>query len=302
MIGLIKVEVRRLLSRRLFRALTALVVAGFTLASVLTFINSDNSSEAVAAADEQRRLMVQQCVANPHAWGAPTGGRLRDPAEVRAFCEEEVWVADPGMTYTEVEWILMSMGIPLIMLTWLLGASFIGAESTNRTLTSALTWEPRRIRLIGAKAIALVVIAFLWIVALQGLLAAGLYPAAYFRGSLDGVDGAFWGDLSAVAGRVGLAGMVASLMGFSLATAGKSTAAALGIGFAQLALVEGLIRAFKPSWSDWLIGDNLSLFLVGAEDVNHLGHSQIAAGGVLVAYAAALLIAALVVFERREMS
>lgn len=300
MIALIKVELHRLLARRLFLALSAFVIAGFTIAAVLTFLTSDNSPEAVSAVDEQRRLLTQQCVDSFESGrGNPAG---KEPGDIRSICEEEVWVEQPGLVYTEVQWILMSMGVPLIMLAWLLGASFIGAESNNRTLTSTLTWEPRRVRVLAAKALSLVAIAFLWIVVLQTFLAGVLYPAAFFRGSLAGVDGPFWMDLAAGAGRVGVMGMVASLMGFSLATAGKNTAAALGIGFAQLAIVEGLIRAFKPSWSEWLIGDNLSLFLLGAEDVNHLAHSQGAAGALLVTYALGLLLIATALFTRRELS
>ncbi len=224
------------------------------------------------------------------------------PQEAQSFCEEEVWVEEPRFIYTEVNWILMTMGLPMIMLAWLLGASFMGAEWANRTITSTLTWEPRRLRVLGAKAAALALIAFLWIVALQAYLAAVLYPAAHFRGVTAGVDAAFFGELASVAARVGALAVIASLMGFSLATVGRNTAAAFGVGFAHLAIVEGLVRAFKPQWSEWLIGDNLGLFLVGAEDVNHLGHSQAAAGLLLAAYALILLTAASAIFRRREIA
>lgn len=251
---LLVVEFRRLLSRRLFRVLSLLVLAGLSLAGVLTFINSSAEAEA------------------------------------------------SSFLYTDVEWVLMSMGVPMIMLAWLLGASFMGAEWNNRTLTSILTWEPRRLRVVAAKTGALAIVAFLWLFVFQAYLAAILYPTAHLRGDTSGVDAAFWIDLAGDGARVGIAGVLAALMGLALATAGRNTAAALGVGFVHIALVEGLLRAFKPQWSDWLIGQNLGLFLIGQADFDPVGHSQFAAGLLLVAYTLTLLTGAAAVFRRREMS
>jgi hypothetical protein len=45
-------------------------------------------------------------------------------------------------------------------------------------------------------------------------------------------------------------------MGASIATIGRNTAAALGIAFGYLAIVENAIRGLRPSWMPWLLGDN----------------------------------------------
>lgn len=253
--NLLKVELRRLLSRRLFIVLSSFVIAGLTLAGVLTFVNSDASAD-----------------------GAST------------------------FLYTDVRWILMSLGVPMIMLAWLLGASFMGAEWSNRTLTATLTWEPRRFRVFSAKAGALALVALVWLFAFQAYLAAVLYPAAHLHGDTSGVDAGFWVDLAGDGARVAILGAFAALMGLALATAGKSTAAALGVGFAHLALVEGLIRGFRPQWSDWLIGQNLGLFLIGPENFEPVGHSQVAAGLLLATYTGVLIVGAIAIFRRREMA
>ncbi len=301
--NLFKTELRRLLSRRLLRGSTALVVIALSVAGVLTFINSDDSAAAVAAMEAERTAALEECITNFEsdrgAVGETTSGRARSP---RAVCEEEVWVEDPRFVYTEVQWILMSIGVPMIMLAWLVGASFIGAEWTNRTLTSTLTWEPRRLRVLGAKLSSVGLVSFVWLVVLQIYLAAVLFPSAYFRGDTSNLDAAFWGDLGGTLLRVAALGVVAAFLGFSLATMGRNTAAALGVGFVQLAVVEGLIRGFRPQWSDWLIGDNVSLFLVGPADIDHLGHSQEAAGLLLAVYALTLVAGAAAIFRRREMS
>lgn len=299
--NLVRVELRRLLSRRLFRVLTALVLAGLTLAGVLTFVNSDNSPEAMAAYEAQRQAAIERCVERFDG-GGEASGEAAGAGDARSFCEDEVWVSNPGFVYVEVEWILMSMGIPMIMLAWLVGASFMGAEWSNRTITALLTWEPRRLRVLGAKVAALSALVFLWLFSLQTYIAAVLYPAGHFRGDTSGIDAAFWSDIAGVGLRVATVGVLAALMGFALATIGKNTAAALGVGFVQLALIENLIRTFRPQWSDWLIGDNLGLFLVGAEDFAQVGHSEAAAGLLLVAYALVLVAGAAAVFRRREIA
>lgn len=74
------------------------------------------------------------------------------------------------------------------------------------------------------------------------------------------------------------------------------------MGFVYLAVVEGLIRAFKPSWVDWLVGDNAGLFLMGDLDVNHLGHSQTAAGLLLALYTTALVAIAIGIFRNRDIA
>lgn len=300
--ALIRMEIRRLLSRRLFRVLTILVIVGFSIAGVLTFINSDDSPAAVAAADAERETAIRQCIDHFRAGAGSAGEASARSGDAREMCEEEVWVPDPRFVYIEVEWILMSMGIPLIMLGWLVGASFMGAEWHSRTITATLTWESRRVRVLAAKAVSVTVVVLFWVALLQVFLASVLYPAGALKGTTAGVNAAFWGTLSGVGLRVAGAGAIASLLGFSLAALGRSTAAALGAGFVQLALVESLIRRFRPGWVDWLIGDNLGLFLVGPEEVGHLSHSQLSAGLLLAGYAVALLAGAAAIFRTREVA
>ncbi|MFN2389937.1 MAG: hypothetical protein ABR575_10095 [Actinomycetota bacterium] len=100
------------------------------------------------------------------------------------------------------------------------------------------------------------------------------------------------------------AGLVtlASTFGLSLAAIGRNTAAALGTGFVYLAVVEGLIRRFRPAWSDWLIGDNVGLIFMGTGEVDHLGHSQAAGALLLAVYGCAVLGLALAVFRARDVA
>jgi hypothetical protein len=155
---------------------------------------------------------------------------------------------------------------------------------------------------IAAKALTVAALTFLWITLMELFFAAVVYPAAAFEGTLTGVDGDFWVDVVTIGARIAAAAAIAAVMGFALATAGRNTAAALGVGFVYLAIVEGLIRAFRPKWVGWLIGDNLGAFLQGSEEASYIGHGRTEAALLLLGYAGILLVAATALFKRREMS
>lgn len=250
MITLVRIEIRRVLARRLWRWLTVLAALALVVSGLLAFYESANSP----------------------------------------------------LRFADIQWMLASLGVIFMMLGWLLGASAVGAEWTPRTMTSLLTWEPRRARVLTAKVISVAVIVWLWILLIQALFTAVLLPSGWLHGTMEGVDGAWWTDHGTLMLRIAGVSVMAAVLGFSLAATGRNTAAALGIGFVYLAVVEGLIRGFRPQWVDWLVGDNAALLMIGSEDVTHLGHSQAAAGLLLLSYCAVMFIAALWVFRAREVS
>ena len=46
-----------------------------------------------------------------------------------------------------------------------------------------------------------------------------------------------------------------------MAAVGRHTAAALGAVFIYTAVLEGLVRGFRPQWTPWLLGDNIVAFI-----------------------------------------
>lgn len=298
MSALLMVELRRLLARRLFRLTTFLVVVMMVGGGIIVFFASETSPAEVEQARAQQQALFENCV-ETGGFGAPPD----QVEDVEAFCREEMAfaAADPRFDYGEMTNNLTGLAFPLLMLGWIVGASFIGAEWHNRMLTTTLTWEPRRTRVLLAKALALTLVVAVWILFLEALYAASLYPAAAVNGITTSVDGAFWREMASIALRVDVLAVVAGLLGFSLATIGRNTAAALGAGFAYLAIIEGLIRGFKPEWSRWLIGENVGLFLIG--ELNALpGRSRVDALLLLLIYAGTLLVIAAGFFRQREMS
>ena len=196
---------------------------------------------------------------------------------------------------------LLVLALPLLMLGWLVGASAIGAEWGNRTVSALLTWEPRRTRVLLAKVSAAGVSTALWVLALEIVWTAVMLPVA------SGADPRFelpfsWGEYAAVGGRVLLVSVIAGVLGFSLATIGKNTGAALGGGMAYLLIVETLVRNLKPSWSEWLLSTNIARVIEGSTDVSLQDRSSVEPAVLLALYAGALFVVALWVFRRREMA
>ncbi|MFN2525507.1 MAG: hypothetical protein ABR505_04495 [Actinomycetota bacterium] len=302
--ALIAVEFRRLLGRRLLHGLTMLVTAALLFAGVAGFIASDDSRQAIAAADAARAAEMTRCVTDiDHASAARIGEYPPEAtADPKGFCEENVWVSDPRFAYTDLRWMLGTFAVPVIMLAWLIGASFMGAEWASRGITTLLTWEPRRMRVMTAKIVAVSGVAFAWALLVQLSIAGALYPAAEFEGSMVGVDGAWLSGMARFLLRSSVAASGAAVIGVALAAIGRNTAAAFGAGVVYLTAIEGAIRALKPGWANWLVGDNLALILFGSAEGPQLTHSQAISGLLLLGYAAAIAVLAFLIFRRREIA
>lgn len=199
----------------------------------------------------------------------------------------------------ELHGILIGISFPLMMLSWVVGASAIGAEWQPRTVSALLTWEPRRTRVLVVKLAAAVGYAAAFVVILEVVFTLAMLVPAYAEGS-PGLAARWWAEYTATAARIALVGAIAATVGFGLATIGKNTAAALGAGFGYILVVENLVRAFKPEWTDLLLGTNMARVVEGHPGLGLGSHSTAGAAFILFLYGAALFLVALSIFRRRE--
>jgi len=189
----------------------------------------------------------------------------------------------------------------VVLMAFVIGASFIGADWRAGTVVTQLTWEPRRIRLLVAKGAAVVVAVVLATVVLQALLAGALLPGA-LRGGGSALADASW--LRTTAGEVlrgaALSGIAAAI-GLALGSIGRNTALALGAGFIYLAVLEGgLLNALFHGIDRWLVVPNAIQFVVGGEYL--VGRSVTAAGLLLASYAVGAAAAAAAVLRARDVT
>ena len=195
----------------------------------------------------------------------------------------------------------MSGGLAIV--GWTLGASLVGAEFASRSMTTLLTWEPRRLRVFLAKAVAVLLATALFaVVALLVFIVAMLPTLALHGGPLRPNDPSITTLAGIVLRGTALAAISAGL-GFSLATIGRNTAAALGAGFAYVIVFENIIGSYKESSRRWLLLGNVIVFVAGRNDGGDVpGRTVAGAALILALVAVTLLAAAFATFRTRDMT
>ena len=320
--ALLEVELRRYLARRLTRVLVGVAVVGSAVAGVVVFVNTEEYSPARAAAEREAR--IASCVGSfrsgPAVEGVPVPTRRpvggppafgSDPAQIQQLCRSSVGAAEdgPSLRLTELWapeggdaiWAVTSVFLGIGALIG--AASMIGAEWKAGTFTTLLTWEPRRVRVAVTKLAAAGLLAVVVAVALQLVLAGALMPTILLRGTTEGADGEWLRTAAGGLARSGLLAGLAAVVGGAVAMIGRSTSAALGAAFAYLAIVEAILRAWRPLQARWLLGENATIFLTGRRlDGVPFDRPVELAWATLLGYAVALVVLAAVTFRNRDVA
>jgi ABC-2 type transport system permease protein len=307
--ALFSVEVRRILARRAVRFIGALALFGILSGASVTFIRSHRLDAAGRAriaqeAQAQARAAFESCVNG----GVPPE-EVPPDLSLEEFCHRltgfGIVPADAGIGFraTDIRGALLGVNAVVMALLLGLGATIVGAEWHAGTMTTLLTWEPRRVRVLLMKVAATVLFAFLASLLVQAVLAAALLPSAALRGTFVGAGGAWVRTTVAVALRGAVIASIAAAMGFALASIARNTAAALGIGLGYFAVVEPIFRGLRPKWTPWFLFDNAATFIQGHPPLfaEHFRSAR-GAGLVLLAYAAAGVAAAVALFRRRDVA
>lgn len=200
-----------------------------------------------------------------------------------------------------------SLVAPISVLTYMmiivLGASAVGAEYRAGTVTTVLTWEPRRIRLLTARLAAAAIVGMVFFLVVHAVFIGGWAIGVQLQGRTAGTDTDFWRELVFVVLRgTVLAGVLAVISG-ALATLGRNTAAAMGIWFGYLIAVEAILRSQIADFVPWFLTPNAAAFY-GWESVTQNGHSVSPGAGTLRLALFVVVVAggALAVFQRRDVT
>lgn len=306
---LFSAELRRAASRRLTRLVAVAALLGIVIAGIVVFAKSHRPGGSFAEEQRTYEQLVERCVrgdlegfplARPGEEGPPI-----DPSDRDEFCRFSGFIqppGDPAFALTKLRDVLRGTTVPLIIAAFLLAASLIGAEWRAGTVTTALTWEPKRVRLLLTKAAAAVTVGVGLFLAVQILLSLFLSPAAVFRGTTAGADADFYRSLAGILARGSLMVAVAAAAGFSIGATGRNTAAALGIGFAYLAIVEGMLAGPIPRLRRWLVVGNSIVWVSGEEAFDIAGRSVAGAGALLAIYGTLAVAAATAIFKARDVT
>lgn len=272
MTRLVAVEVRRLLSRRLFWALLLVLAGVMILGNVLTAVHS-NRDVAAARAKAERQLaqfggpqgaVVQ--AARQSCEAAKAAGRIpRDAACGPVLAD---FYTDPRYFFTRsMPGNVVGVGVGVALLGLVLGAGAIGAEWSAGTFAGLLTWEPRRLRVLAAKLLALLGVVLLVAVAAIAVQVAAGWGIAATRGSTAGTTrSAVWLITLRSLRVLGVAGLF-GLAGAALAGALRSTAGALGGVAGYVVAGEMVLRNLHPQWQRWLVSTNVNALVTGRTEL-----------------------------------
>jgi ABC-2 type transport system permease protein len=215
----------------------------------------------------------------------------------------------PFSTLTGLRGGLGDAATPLALGGFILGASVLGADFTSRAFTTLLIWEPRRQRVLAARAAACAAVSAVSAVVVLAVLIIALLPTVFAHGVGSSPTGTWYLSTAALAIRCALLAAAASVVGTSLAAVGGSTAAALAGAAVYMLVVEQAALATVPSIGRWLLSvDALSWIAITAHPTisgragNTDGHTVMTAGLLLLAVVVALQVLATFVLRRRDIS
>ncbi|MFI6780653.1 ABC transporter permease subunit [Micromonospora sp. NPDC050276] len=241
--NLVRAELERLSARRFVQLMVVLLVLAFAVTAATTLAGSHKptfselNSARAQAAEARRDLEAthQECLARQNG-SLPADTDKYFPSDCSAIDpirQDRLPIAAdylPGVfTFADQAKPLLYFLIAfLVLFGFLVGASYIGADLNSGGVVNLLLWRPRRLTVLATKLGTL-----LGAVLILALLASAFYLATFWMiGQTAGLpgqlDGDFWQSLGAVHGRGLVLVLLASALGFAIATLGRHTSAALG--------------------------------------------------------------------------
>lgn len=307
---LVAAELRRIMARRLVRLTLLLVVVGIAGGGLLAFVTSSSISEAefqqrveeAHTRQQAQEAEIQACL-RAHGVSESEGKPVSDSVARACFPDTNITADDPRFHRTRLKGILQGVTGGLAIVGWALGASLVGAEFASRGMTTLLTWETRRNRVILAKTIATIAATAALAVLTLTLVALAMWPALASHGGPLRPSDPTVATLAGLIGRGTALAVLGAVMGFAIATIGRSTAAALGAGFAYVIVLENILGGSIPRWRRWLLLGNVIVFVSGNNDGGDVpGRTVITAGVFLTAVALTLLVGAAAAFRTRDIA
>jgi len=305
---LLRSEFLRARSRRLVWMVLAGGVVGIVVALTIAAFHSTSPSQAVLdQAQAQYDKDLQRCMSGRFL---ESNGELPPGYDtLSSFCEDNVGVSltDAGAWLHDLPEILRGISMFVILLGAWLGASLAGADWTSNTMTTLLTWEPRRGRVLAVRALVVAVVVLATTLVLQAVFTAGFTVVANLFGTTAFSPSDLWRDVASTVGLVSAMGVAVGLVAYAVAMVGRSTVSSLGALFGYLVLFEGVIAGFRPSIQPYLLVRAATVVVSQNPIYDNLEPRRIllGVGGAWItvaAYVVGLLTVAFVVFRRRDVT
>ena len=323
------VELRRYLARAGVRWL----VVGMIAVVAMTAFGAYRSSRPATPA---QRTQAQQAYDQASAdWRANGAAQIAGCQEAQAQARTTDPTADFGcqaMTAPALDsfvpvrqtfadsaagW-LGQVSIFVLLLALLIGATFVAAEFSTGSISTWLTFEPRRVRVFASKVVVPALATGVVVLAVAVLAIGAFWAAVAVNGSAGAVTAQLWVDLGNQAARLACAGAFAAAGG-ALAFLLRHTGATLGVVVGWLVAVDGILASLFVGLRRWTTQISLTAWLqagvqeqVGATSCSSgpsgvttcngtpVVVSMTQGGLLLLAVLVAVTALALLVFRRRD--
>ena len=249
---LLRSEVSRLTHRRLFRVLVLVLFGAILVISTIVFFAHNNepaaSTGAIPRSIERAEAQWQDCVKL-----LPRDQSVQEhcgPEPINQSFNAYDYGPDPRYkAYEALPVVLIGTAIAAAGVAFLMGASSGGAEWSSRSMTLQLLFEPRRLRLLCVKWLALVLS--------MAAVAAAAMAVSVGLGALTASARGTWDDQYALVhelrdnllngmltmgGRGLILVMLAATFGYALAMLVRNTGASLGVAFIYFVVLENGVR------------------------------------------------------------
>jgi hypothetical protein len=314
--GLLAAELSRFVHRRAIRNAFMGVVVTYVVATIAVSVlfapqpraQVDAARAKFVATMTQSRAGYHSCVVD-----LPSGGNVLDecgaaPADVNYGDFTQYLAVKPFVLSISMPKLSQLLGLGFTAIAFLIGTTWMGTEWSTGSLAMLALWEPRRVRLISAKAIVLTGAVGAVALGLQAIWVPTSLLLAHTRGIADPV---LWTQMLSLQARlVGLA-VFAALAGFVVANLVRGTASTIGLAFGYVLAVEGAIRWLAPARQTWLVSDNVLAFAqprkyvitwreAGELMITRVSHLQ--AGLAMATALIVLMVAGMLVFRRGDLT
>lgn len=299
---LFRSELLRARSRR-FVKLAVLVTAGLIvlLLGLVAFTAHPPTDQELATARANYQREVAQCMR-----------RDIDPSEMEgkskeAFCDGAATPfsdVEAVVSLRDLDEVLRVLAQLMILLGIMLGATLAGADWGANTMTTLLTWEPRRLRVVFTRAVVVAITVVVVALILQAVFSAVFLLVCAVRGVTEFLPPNFWWNVATTGLRVGGVAAAFGLMSFAVAMVGRSTVAALAVLFGYLIAIEGVLAGFRPKIEPYL-AIRAAVVIISRqpfETVSGVVLDTQRALTVLATYVVGLLVVAALLFRRRDVT
>lgn len=292
MIALIRSEVLRARSRRIVWLLSVTAIAGIVVGAVIAMANSEPPSEAeVQRATARYERTLERC---------RSGRDFADPAaipqgygSIEEYCADavrlEFFLPSAGIKLGALPEIVRGASFMLGLLGIVLGASLSGADWATGTITTALVWEPRRVRVFVVRAAVAALVVAVVVALLQAFFSLVWIAATSVSGTTD-VDDGFWSDVFDVAWRVTAVSVVFAVVAHAVSSLGRSTIAGVGIVVGYAVILEGFVAGFAASTQRWMLIRAATVVVTGEPLLDPRAPATFGPDGTLLATPSAILL------------